>query len=495
MKGKCGMNHIKKVVVISMLIGLLAVVLVSCGDKSDVKDKDEKLKNDSVPAATDEEVPERYKIKENLPDITFDGYEFKILVEEYGAADIAADEEIGEIFHDTVYHRNRVIEAKYDIELKSITEIQTSYVSRIKNEILAGGNPYDLALCHGRDAANLSLDNMWADWNMLGYVDMSKPWWDHELIKCLSIGEKVFLMSGDFNNYSFKMTSALVFNKNMMTNYDIPYPYNLVRDGKWTSEAFQGYLKDITRDLNGDGVIEHTSDQFGFVSWEADSPYSFSFGFGSRIVMKDENNMPFLDMDIERTIRIVEHLYDIFTTHNSFLCTGDMGWGKDYAVFTDGRALFLDIKLDQIVTMLKAMEDDFGIVPIPKLDENQEDYISFVNCHSTLMCLPVTNEAYERTGIILEALAAESYRKVTPAYYDVVLQIKTTRDEESADMLDYVTRNRIWDMGYVYDIGGLTGYSNILIKTQSKDFVSFYEKNENSAIKTLDKFINKFTGD
>lgn len=484
------MTNIKKAGIIFILIGTLAA-FVSCGDKSDVKDNVDK--GDSMPAADEEEIPERYKIKENLPDIKFDGYEFKVFVEEYGVPDIEADEEIGEIFHDTIYRRNRIVEDKYGVEFKTISEAQNSYAAKIKNEILSGGAFCDLALCHGRDAANLSLNNLWADWKMLTYIDMEKPWWDRELIRSLSIGEKVFLMSGDFNNYSFKMTSALVFNKNMMTSFGMPYPYDLVREGKWTSGAFQGYLKDVTRDLDGDGAIDWMTDQYGFVSWEADSPYSFSFGFGSKIVIKDEHNMPVLSMDIPLHVRITENLYEIFTTNQSFVCTNAMGWGKDYEVFTDGRALFLDIKLDQIVTELKAMTDDFGIVPIPKLDENQKDYLSFVNCHSTLMCMPVTNSEYERTGIILEALAAESYRKVTPAYYDVVLQIKTTRDEESADMLDYVTRNRIWDMGYVYDIGGLTGYSNHLITTHSMNFASYYEKNEAVAVKKLEKMISEFT--
>jgi len=487
------MDTVKKSIAVFLLIGLFVFALPSCGEeKAGATDE----KKDAEAATTaGEEVPERYRIKEELPDMKFGGYEFRVLVEEYGAADIEADEEIGEIFHDTIYRRNRLLEDRYDIEFKPITEPQTSYAAKIKNEILAGGDLYDLALCHGRDAANLSLNNLWADWNMLSYVDMEKPWWDQELIRSLSIGDKVFLMSGDFNNYSFKMTSALVFNKNMMTNFGMPYPYDLVREGKWTSEAFQGYLKDVTSDLNGDGLLEWAYDRYGFVSWELDSPYSFSFGFGSQIVAKDENNMPFLSMDIPLHVKIAEHLYEIFTVNQSFVCTNGMGWGKDYHVFTDGRALFLDIKLDQIVTMLKAMDDDFGIVPIPKLDESQKDYLSFVNCHSTLMCLPATIGEYERTGIIIEALAAESYRKVTPAYYDVVLQIKTTRDEESADMLDYVTQNRIWDMGYVYDIGGLTGYSHQLITSKSKNFASYYEKNEKAAEKKLEKMISQFTED
>jgi hypothetical protein len=359
---------------------------------------------------------------------------------------------------------------------------------------MSGGDLYDLALCHAMDGFGMSVGGVWADWNFCEYVDMPKPWWDQELINSLSFGDKVFAMSGDFNNYSFSMTSAFLFNKNLMQNLNIAYPYDLVKEGKWTAESFQSYIKDVTRDLNGDGIIDYSNDQYGFVGWELDAPYSLSYSFGGRVISKDSDNLPVLEMDLPRTIKIVETLYDIFVSNESFLCTNAMGWGKDYEAFKEGRALFIDLKLAQI-EYFKEMEQDFGIVPVPKLDESQKDYISFVNAHSTLMFLPTTISDFERAGIILEALAAESYRRVTPAYYDVVLQIKNTRDEESADMLDYVTRNRIFDMGYMYDLGGLGGYSKELVNSKSRDFASFYEKREKSALSRLEKLVNDFTKD
>jgi hypothetical protein len=39
---------------------------------------------------------------------------------------------------------------------------------------------------------------------------------------------------------------------------------------------------------------------------------------------------------------------------------------------------------------------------------------------------------------------------VTPAYYDVALSGKFTRDEESAEMLEIIRRHRVYDFGMTY---------------------------------------------
>ena len=52
--------------------------------------------------------------------------------------------------------------------------------------------------------------------------------------------------------------------------------------------------------------------------------------------------------------------------------------------------------------------------------------------------IPVTNTKMDMTGMLLEALAAESYRTVTPIYYEMALKIKYVRDDISAIMIDLV---------------------------------------------------------
>ena len=56
----------------------------------------------------------------------------------------------------------------------------------------------------------------------------------------------------------------------------------------------------------------------------------------------------------------------------------------------------------------------------------------------------------EFVGVIAEALNAESWKRVVPAYYDISLKYKGARDEQSVAMLDLIVEGRIFDFGYVY---------------------------------------------
>ena len=149
------------------------------------------------------------------------------------------------------------------------------------------------------------------------------------------------------------------------------------------------------------------------------------------------------------------------------------------------------MRLDE-VTNMRASDTDFGILPTPKFDEAQEQYWNTVSHHTTgLMSVPVTSDA-ERTSVILEALAAESKYTVQPAYYDVSLKGKSTRDEESGEMLEIIIAGRVFDLGSIYAFGGFEGQYMGIAQNPSSDIVSIYTKLEKSTNKAIDNFVAKF---
>ena len=74
-----------------------------------------------------------------------------------------------------------------------------------------------------------------------------------------------------------------------------------------------------------------------------------------------------------------------------------------------------------------------------------------------MLSVPITTD-FDFTGLITEALAYESITTITPAFYDLTLRVKNTRDDESEAMLDIIFSNRNYDIGtfntglMVYDI-------------------------------------------
>ena len=143
---------------------------------------------------------------------------------------------------------------------------------------------------------------------------------------------------------------------------------------------------------------------------------------------------------------------------------------------------------------LRGMNTDFGIVPYPKWDEHQEKYLTTSVAYFSMFCVPTTVKNLEMTGAVMEALCAESYKKVIPAFYEVALKSKYSRDDESAEMIDIIRSGLTFDFGKVY-VTELAYSMNILRELMSNkkhDFVSTFEKNEKSYNKALEKVIATF---
>ena len=68
------------------------------------------------------------------------------------------------------------------------------------------------------------------------------------------------------------------------------------------------------------------------------------------------------------------------------------------------------------------MESDveFGILPMPKVEESQESY--YAGSGDNPVVIPITNNNMDRTGMIVEAMSAEGYRRVQPAYTETVMK-------------------------------------------------------------------------
>ncbi len=296
------------------------------------------------------------------------------------------------------------------------------------------------------------------DWNTdLPYVDLEKPWWDQNARDSFDINGKLYVMVGDISYCSLAFTDCMLFNKALFDKYNEEYPYQKVLDGKWTFDEFTRIAKLCTEDLNGDGELKPEDDQYGLSTQMYSMPCNVITTTGGRIVDKDESGEPAVTIYTERTEKAMNDYFRLFYSDNSYLEGSRRydGTSKDYdarKIFSDGRGLFFDGLLTEVNDM-RDMNDDYGFLPVPKYDETCEKYYTKVDAGNHMPCIPKTTSDPERTSIILEALAAEGYRTVIPAYYEVALQRKYTRDTESADMLDIIKDGRVFDIGY-YFLGG-----------------------------------------
>ena len=395
--------------------------------------------------------------------------------------DIFAEQITGDVINDAVWKRNFFLEENYGIK---VTEYKVSdVVSTVDKSINSNSNEYDVVLGNLTQVSNMTTKGyLYALDNQVPYLDLSKSWWDQNSLEGMSIGGKIYYATGDLTIVDNDATFALMFNKNLAKDLQIENLYTLVDEGKWTFEKMYQIEVGAVRDLNGDTKIDRLNDQVGLTSGMI-SVEALFYAAGLKRVEKDKDDLPVMAINVEKTSGFIEQAYQICVNPDNCYNYTMMGQSADSCkqVFADGRALFFGETL-QGVTRLRSSEVDFGVIPYPKWDEQQESYYSFQHSVGSALAVPITNDRLEITGIALEVMAAKGQEILTPAYYDVTLIGRGLRDSESEPMVELILATRVYDLGYVYDWGNLTN--------QIRGLVQINQPNIASRIKMIEKLYN-----
>ena len=430
----------------------------------------------------------------------FGGYDFRIFAEEKHFKDLYVAEEIGEIINDAVYARNKTVEERFNINIKPV--FYSSDWNRMmdgEKSITAGYDDFDIMSLHGRVAYRYTENNLIADWfTSMPYVDFDAPWWNQDIIKECSMFDKLYFASGDISYTGLGSAICLMFNKNLFQDLNIKYPYEEVVNGTWTLDKFISAVKSGAADLDGDGVITPDKDRYGFdIASVWYYPTTVLYCGGDRVVKKcEEESEPVLSLMNERTIDIFDKFFDMLK--NGAACISKEKYWGNYAgteIFRNGRALFIDGGMESIIRY-RDMEDEIGIVPVPKYDEQTPKYFTIVEAYARMITVPVTQTDFDRTSIIVEALCVEGHKTIIPAYYEKALKTKYSYDKESAEMLDYIKDGRVFDFGYLNEmmVGNLASVGAMLVREQDANFVSYYEKYEHNMKIDYEYAVEKFSG-
>ena len=450
--------------------------------------------------STETEETTEARIEPDLPDTKWEGYQFRVLTKgdtnvHWKSKDIAATEENGDVINDAVYKRNMKIYDRFGVEMVDIPSPNGTWdlTAPLRKSVMAASDDYDMVASGFNDAVkNLSTEGMLMELHNVPYMDLSKPWYDQNANEQLSIEGKLFATAGDMILMDNEATLCVLFNKKLAEDYALEGFYEMVKNGKWTIDKMTEFSKLTAKDLDGDGTMGE-KDQWGNIG-EPLNTYALMVACDAIAVKKNKDDVPVFDVQNE-------HFYDAFTKavnlnrddKVTMFCdnfkAADVWADIIDPAFTEGRVLFNTAGLVR-VTVFRAMETNFGILPLPKYDESQKEYNSMVSigCANSI-AIPTTANA-ERCGAVIEALSAESYYTLTPAYYDIVLKTKNARDDASSEMLDIIFDNRIFDIAYMFDWGGIIGSINGL-KTDG-NISSTIDSKLKAAEKELEKTLTAY---
>ncbi|MGM9626288.1 MAG: hypothetical protein ACI3XM_11355 [Eubacteriales bacterium] len=470
-------NLLFKIISLSLLLSLTAQ-FSACGDTSDNKTyTDTTRETDLISAETE--------LTDGLGDYDFNGAAFNIVTcEGYFFSPYDVEAETGDLLDDAAYQRNRTIEDRFncDIVYNMLSGSGSEPADAIRNTVAAGDDAYQLGIVHPYIGLSGLITGAYVlDMSNIPNLNYDKPWWNATFNKALSIGNILPCASSDFIYFN---SGCIYFNKELAGKYNIEDPYQLVYEGKWTWDKLAELAVGVASDLNGDGKMD-TSDQYGYsiINNHRMIPVTYSYGISPS--SKSDGYITLENLGSDKMHEIVENYFRlIHENEGALLLSSD-----ELIPFRDGRVLFLHY-VTQNIKALRDLEWDFGILPMPKYDEAQQDYYSLAQ--SNVMVIPATVSNTEFVGTIIEALSAYSYFHVLPALYETTFNNKYLRDEDSIAMFDIIKNSLIYDPLWNYNTSNnIVYFLSTLMKNGSVDTASFYAANHESAELELRKFFDE----
>jgi hypothetical protein len=372
---------------------------------------------------------------------------------------------------------------------------QETISDTITQLITAGEDAYDLIIHVLFPLANLSVQNSFLNVLDMPSLDFSKDYWYDDYMKDVSFASetKRYILAGDYFMDIIRSAHTLFFNKDRFRDlYGEPEElYELALEGSWTHDKFLEYSSGAYQDVNGDGSRDD-GDLYGYSTYAYWGPM-IPWVVGSDITFLEykEDGAPYFAMNNERSVKLLESMNRVFRGDGAY------NYAEKFDVaFINGSSLFGGYLRVSHMENFRDMEADLGILPIPKLDDGQENYITSSHDTTNVGVIPVTCSRVDTMAAVLEVLSRESAKSVIPAYYETSLKTKYVRDDQSAQILDIIRQSIscVFPVAFGNYCENLPLYNafSVLLQNGSTDFVSNYVKYEGKAQAKLDELWEAF---
>lgn len=455
--------------------------------------------------AEEEQGNGRSEVKDSLPEaMDFEGAEIRVFSrggDKDTLMEFSAEEMNGDVVNDAVLSRNLAVQERLNVAMNLILDTgltrHNGASSKIRASVTAGSDDYDLIANALYDTMPLVVDNMFLPLNTLEYLDFSAPWHNQAFLETTNLNGNNYVLMGELSQTMISGTFAMFFNKTLFDEYynGSENLYDIVGEGEWTLDRMTALCEPLYTDNNGDGIANE-GDTFGHFFTDTKTLGADSFFGASKVdyLARTEDGSFVFNGTSERMVEFTEKMHKLLFENNNTLRTPNNNeqimdtMMKHETVFTTWMLSGIDY--------LRDMEDDFGIIPMPKLNEAQETYTSYIHDGSSSFTIPVTEKNPNTVAAFLEAMSAESYRVVTPAYFETALKSKYSRDSETSQMLDLIVSGVYLDYAYIYGqslgkpidvIRGILADATSCENAQSK-----LKGLEKATIKMADKIVEKY---
>ena len=482
----------KRILSALLLMTMLVSCAASCGDAADdSKDTSNDVSTTTAPVETGPslDIPDDLKYEdETVTILTAEGI--------LSSVDELTDEI--DVLGKAHYERTVAVEERFGIDLEFVGVVPWQDTSTMaRQSINAQSDDYQMVFTCASHMINLVNEGLFLSHADLPYIDIEKPWWNKQYIESVSLHEDdQYILFGDITYNTIQRTTCVFFNVNLLDTKLGLAPqdlYDLVYDGKWTIDKFTELVSQVYED-NGD-TKRDTNDIFGLI-YHGVEPFNWmAFSSGIEFTTRDEDGYPSINVNTATTVDLLDKLCALFFNNEGVIKDPDAdGTHQGFATaFGNGKSVFCVNRFFLTAwKQFREMNDDFGILPMPKYDESIDGYHSTVENLVQWGGVPITVADPEMASAVAEALAYESYMRTTAAYYETTLKLKQTRDEASMDMIDMIMDGRDTDYLYINPLNGLGDVFRKVFNAGQNNFASAYASVEMAGFAALEELIETY---
>ena len=434
----------KKLIAFVLALSSLALLVCACAQKEDNKNGD------------DVKVEEKRWL-DNLPeDLDLGGADIKFIISDadgqtLSERSIYVEEDDGDIVNSAIYNRNKSIEDRLNCTITLLEARQDGIQGAVTPSLMAGDDDYDVLGGRQHDDIDICLEGYCLNLNDLAehggdYIEVNQPWWGTEYIDRMTYKNQLYWLTGVLSLRYISGANCIFVNAELYKKYvadQFGDVYELVKSGDWTVDVMGKMAALSYVDDNGSDKPDQ-GDTFGFyVNVGSDVPDALAYAYGIRYSYEDADGTIVFNLSDRNAdfISFANVMTDIYKSEYSCRLEG--------IKFEDGNLLFRTGRIQYAELDYREMQQDFYVIPLPKKDASAE-YATTIHDGNLLFAISYCTPQVAATAAVLEAMAAESYRTVMPAYYDMALKYKYTRDDNAADMMDIIRNSVTTDFGFIW---------------------------------------------
>ena len=501
----------KKLLAISLAL-LLLLSMVACGGNTTETEKEtEKPKETSAPVTGDSDTRydasfDRNSVSDDLPaDLKFTGETVTFFIRddvELWKYEMDVDEIMNDTLFDAIYYRNKTVEERLGVTITTVGQAgnynnRKTWNDTLRTAVNTKSGDFDAAAIYTSQGSVLAVENMYYNVIDFPYINLEKPWWNQSIQDELTMFGTLYYLAGDIAATEITETFCLTYNKNL---YDKYYGatgvelYDVVNNNQWTIDYMYNLVAGVHDDKNGDGMVSD-GDVVGLTAKSPTYNQSWYEAWIPALGIQYTTMVygtPELSFYSEHTISAFDALRNLIANNPGTLAQDEIATSK----FADGYVLFAMTNLNA-GSGYREMKDAYGVLPLPMYDEAQGKYQTSVGNVASLVTIvsSLPNARKELVGATLELMAAESYKQVTPAYFEIAVKTKYAESPEDAKIYDLILNSVTFSFGACYgteSIKGANGNAPIttLVRNVSADLVQKWEENSSAYDENLQKLID-----